>query len=268
MQNVIQLVVFDWAGTTVDHGCFAPVAAFMQSFKQHGVHVTSEEARVPMGLHKKDHIRTMLQMPGITARWKSQHGKDWTEADVQSIFEAFMPMQLEVLGQHSDLIPGLIETLAQLRSSNLKIAGTTGYFREAADSVAKAAAQQGYIPDINNCPEDVSAGRPAPWMIYRSMEKLGVYPPMNVIKVGDTIPDIEEGRNAGCWSVGVLRTSSEVGASLAEWEAMSPSLQDTKISRAKKVLTDAGAHFVIDSVNEVPKLITEINLRLSRGERP
>src|SRR6202035_5805492 len=66
----IQLVVFDWAGTTIDHGSLAPLAAFIEAFAQHDVAVSAEEARGPMGLHKKDHIRTMLEMPAVAQRWR------------------------------------------------------------------------------------------------------------------------------------------------------------------------------------------------------
>ena len=37
---MIQAVIFDWAGTTVDYGCFAPVQAFQEAFAHHGVPAT------------------------------------------------------------------------------------------------------------------------------------------------------------------------------------------------------------------------------------
>ena len=61
----IEAVIFDWAGTTVDYGCFAPVQAFQEAFAHHGVPVTLEETRKPMGMLKRDHIRTMLRMERI-----------------------------------------------------------------------------------------------------------------------------------------------------------------------------------------------------------
>jgi len=61
----IETVIFDWAGTAVDFGCFAPVNVFLTIFEDAGVSVTLEEARKPMGMLKIDHIRTMLEMPRI-----------------------------------------------------------------------------------------------------------------------------------------------------------------------------------------------------------
>ncbi len=216
----IRLVVFDWAGTTVDYGCFAPVAAFIGAFARHGVAVTAEQQCGPMGLHSRDHIHAMLQMLALAAAWKNTHGREWTEADVDSLFHAFMPMQMQVVDLHSGLIPGLLECVAELRRRGVKIGGTTGYFRAAAERVRAMAAAQGYLPDFSYCPEDVAGGRPAPWMIFRIMEATGVFPPAAVVKIGDTVPDIEEGRNAGVWSVGVSNTSSEVGCTEAEFAAL------------------------------------------------
>ena len=111
-----------------------------------------------------------------------------------------------------------------MRARGLKIAASTGYFRAAARAVVEAARSQGYVPDFAIGADDVPAGRPAPWMIFRCMEALDVFPPSSVVKVGDTSVDVEDGRNAGCWSVGVIDSSSEMGlpadvfAALAETE--------------------------------------------------
>jgi len=67
---MIRAVIFDWAGTTVDYGCFAPVQAFQEAFAHHGVPVTLEETRKPMGMLKRDHIRTMLRMERIARAWE------------------------------------------------------------------------------------------------------------------------------------------------------------------------------------------------------
>ena len=71
----IQLVVFDWAGTTIDFGCMAPAGAFVAAFAANGVDVTLAEARGPMGLHKKDHIRAMLCTASVGAKWRAAVGR-------------------------------------------------------------------------------------------------------------------------------------------------------------------------------------------------
>ena len=113
----IKLVIFDWAGTTIDHGSLAPLAAFVEAFARHGVQVTQDEARGPMGLHKKDHLRTMLQMPAVAQRWRGVHGRDWNDQDLDSLYQRFMPLQLDVLDRHDRLVPGVVALVAELRKT-------------------------------------------------------------------------------------------------------------------------------------------------------
>jgi phosphonoacetaldehyde hydrolase len=264
----IRLVVFDWAGTTVDHGSFAPVAPFIGAFARHGVTLTRAEARGPMGLHKRDHVRELLRTPCVAARWREARGRDWTEADVEDVYRAFVPLQMDVLDVFTAPVPGLLDAVAELRRRGVRIGGTTGYFRAAAERVAAAARRHGYAPDYTLGPDDVAAGRPNPWMIFRIMERLDVCPPAAVVKVGDTGPDIAEGRNAGAWSVGVTHTGSDVGCTAEEFAALAPEERRERVAVAERMLRAAGAHAVIGSAADVPALLDELNARLARGERP
>jgi len=219
--RAIRLVVFDWAGTTVDFGCFGPVDSFIRALGRHGVAVTPEQVRGPMGSSKKDHLRELLRLGGASTQWSDAHGRDWDEADVERVYrDDFVPMQLEAVKDHTRLVPGLLEVVRDLRSRGVAIATTTGYFREVAAIVSEAARRQGYSPDCNVVPEDVPAGRPEPWMIRRAMSLTGVDSPDEVVKVGDTPADIAEGRNAGVWTVGVIASGNEVGCTEAAWASM------------------------------------------------
>ena len=265
----IQLVVLDWAGTTVDYGCYAPVAAFVESLARFGIDVTPKQAREPMGLHKKDHLRALLSMETIASQWRVAHGRDWQESDVETLFnDQFVPLQLEVAVRHSRVVPGLLTCVDQLRTREIKLGTSTGYFRAAAEQVYATAQQQGYTPDWNVCADDVPSGRPAPWMIYRNMERLQVFPPHHVLKIGDTVPDIQEGRNAGVWSVGVTHTSSEVGCTEAEFAALDDQERERRVNAARQTLTDAGAHWVLDSVADLPDAIQRVDRQLQDGRRP
>src|SRR5947209_327508 len=125
----IRLVVLDWAGTTVDHGSCAPVAPFVAAFARSGVEVSPAEARGPMGLHKRDHVRALFRLPAVAARWYTAHGRDWTEADVERVYEAFIPIQMEVLPAYAEPITGVPAAVEELRRRGVKVGGTTGYFR-------------------------------------------------------------------------------------------------------------------------------------------
>ena len=86
-------MILDWAGTTMDFGCMAPAVVFMQVFEKAGVPISIEEARVPMGAHKKVHIGLICQIPSVRRRWIDTHGSEPTQDDVDRMFEDFVPMQ-------------------------------------------------------------------------------------------------------------------------------------------------------------------------------
>ena len=265
----IACVIFDLAGTTVDPGCFAPLVPFLESFASVGVTVTTAQARGPMGLGKREHLGVLARLPEIAAEWRGKHGSEPTEAELDQLYEIeFVPRQMAALERHSELVPGLLDCLDDLRRRGCRIAVTTGFFHEAAARVVAAAASQGFEPDAWLCSEDVPVGRPAPWMVWRLLEQFGIYPGSRVVKVGDTVPDIGEGRNAGCWSVGVVATGSEVGLNPAELNLLSEAERRTRCGAAAASLLKAGAHDVIDSVVDLPSLLHEIDSRLASGSRP
>ncbi|MBC8171565.1 MAG: phosphonoacetaldehyde hydrolase, partial [Anaerolineae bacterium] len=136
------------------------------------------------------------------------------------------------------------------------------------DKLLPAAARQGYTPDAALCPSNVPAGRPAPWMIYQNMMQLGVYPTTAVVKVGDTLPDIEEGLNAGVWTIGVTQTGNELGLNAAEVGALSSQKLQPRLHAIEQRLLEAGAHYVVPSIADVPAVLIAIETRLQLGEQP
>ncbi|MEW9925477.1 phosphonoacetaldehyde hydrolase [Clostridium butyricum] len=193
----IEGIIFDWAGTAVDFGCFAPVNVFIEIFKQAGIDVTMEEARIPMGMLKRDHIKTMM------------------------------------------------------------------------DVVTKGAKEKGYAPDFYVTPDSTNSnGRPYPYMIYRNMEALKLVDTSTVVKVGDTNSDIKEGLAAGVWSVGVIVGSSNMGLSEDEYNKLSQTEKDNLIEKTKAGFMEAGAHFTINTIKELPELIEKINELIKEGKRP
>ncbi|WP_020470073.1 phosphonoacetaldehyde hydrolase [Zavarzinella formosa] len=264
MSSLIKLVVFDWAGTTVDFGSYAPVVPFTQAMAKHGMTVTPAEVRGPMGLHKRDHLRLLMQLPASKKAFHHQHGRDWIEADVEKIYQQdLIPIQMAALEGHSELLPHVLDTVETLRTRGIKIGTSTGYFREAALVVFASAKKQGYVPDCNILPDDVPQARPAPWMIFRNMETLNVFPPTAVVKVGDTPSDMAEARNAGCWAIGVLATGSEVGVTKPEWQNASAAQRETWLKTAREKMMAAGAHDTIDTMEDLPEKIRELETKMN-----
>ncbi len=97
---------------------------------------------------------------------------------------------------------------------------------------------------------------------------LEIYPMEAFVKIGDTLPDIAEGLNAGMWTIGLAKTGNEMGLTEQEINALEPDVLNVKLERAYQRMHQAGAHYVLDSIAEVPPILDEINARLARGERP
>lgn len=253
-------VIFDWAGTTVDFGSCALVEVFLKIFDQEQVPVTYEEARKPMGKLKIDHIRTMLQMDRIHHAWKKVHGKSPDESDVNRLYEQFETALFLSLKKFTTPLEGVVETMDTLRKMGIRIGSTTGYTREMIDIVSKEAAKHGYHPDCIITADDVNGhGRPAPFMIYENMFRLLVTNIKEVVKIGDTAADIAEGKNAGCYTIGVIIGSSEMGLTEIEFNNLTLAEQNEKIDEVRQNFIAYGADVTIESIKELPSLLDKLN---------
>jgi phosphonoacetaldehyde hydrolase len=264
----VKAVILDWAGTTVDHGSLAPVRVLQEVFAKRGVPISEEEARRDMGVLKIDHIRKILFSENVSDRWGKAVGHDPVEADVESLFANFVPLQLECLVKYSTVIDGVAETVANLRKRGIKIGSTTGYTRAMLEMILQPAAAQGYAPDCSITPDDVGAGRPYPWMIFANAIRMQVEPLEAIVKIGDTPVDIEEGLRARVWTIGVARTGNMIGLSAEDFATLAPAEQATRLRNARPALSAAGAHEVIDAVADCERAIDVIEARIRKGERP
>jgi phosphonoacetaldehyde hydrolase len=259
----IRAIFLDWAGTTVDHGSMAPVLALQTLFQRHGIKLSNADARRDMGLLKRDQIHAILSRPNIRAEWSTLRGHEPEDADTQSLFEEFGPLQLEIIAQHSQLLPGVVETISVWQQQGLRIGTTTGYTRAMLAPVLDQSIQKGYHPDATVCPDEVGAGRPAPWMLMRNMELLGVYPPNCCVKIGDTVADIQEGRNAGMWTIGLTRTGNLIGLDKGQWENLAADERLLRLRNAEETLRNAGADYVAEDIPSCVSLISLIEQKLA-----
>ena len=252
-------VVFDWAGTMIDFGSFAPMGVFVSTFKEFGIDVSIEEARAPMGMAKRDHIRAMMTTDRVSSLWRERFGRMPGEDDIDRVYALFVPMNEKVAADYANFVPGALQTITYLKSKGIKIGSTTGYTRSIMERVLPVAARQGYEPDNLVCADDLPEGRPAPLGMYKCFVDLGVYPPSAVIKVDDTEPGIGEGVTAGCVTVGVALSGNYVGRTPAELDEMGDddiaALRDAAAAR----LRGAGADHVIDTVADLPNLIDKLD---------
>ena len=178
----IECVIMDWAGTAIDYGCFAPVSAFVESFRAIGINITAQEARKPMGLTKIDHIRALFDMERIGNAFKQKYGRAYNEEDVRARYDEFQRLLFATLREYTGPISNVIETIDKLRKQDIKIGSTTGSTKEMMDVVIPAAAEKGYSPDNCVTSDNLPAGRPYPYMIYKNMCDLAVPSRLSVVK--------------------------------------------------------------------------------------
>jgi phosphonoacetaldehyde hydrolase len=247
----IRAIIFDWAGTTVDHGSRAPVDVFVKVFERAGLEISPAEARGPMGRAKRDHIEAILAMPRVAAAWHQKYGALATGTDLDSLYADFLPLQEAVLKRHGDVIEGVPEVVSECKRRGIKIGATTGYTRALMNIAAPLARAGGYDPDVIICADDVQSGRPAPWMIFRAAEQLGVYPTSSILVVDDTPVGIEAGLNAGAQTVAVTRTGNALGLSLAELAQTDRGELKERLAAAAEQFQRVGAHHVIESAADL-----------------
>jgi phosphonoacetaldehyde hydrolase len=264
----VRAVIFDWAGTVVDCGSRAPVRAFVEAFAGSGITLNEADVRRFMGLSKRDHILALAAMPSVASAWRARHGSGLDEEVVQRLHEAFTKRQSETVAGFAEPIAGVVSVIGALRERGIRIGSTSGYPRSVMQALVPAAARHGYAPENVVCEDDVPRGRPAPFMVLESMMGLDVWPVAACIKVDDTPAGVEAGRNAGMWAVGVTMTGNQVGLDRDQLARLDSAERAALRADAERALTEAGAHFVIDSAADLVPVVERIEQRLAAGERP
>lgn len=264
----LQAAILDWAGTVVDFGSFAPTQIFVEAFAEFDVEVSIEEARGPMGMGKWDHIRTLCDQPQIAERYRAVFGRVPSDEDVTAIYNRFMPLQIEKIAVHSALIPGALETIGQLRSDGLKIGSCSGYPKVVMDKVVELAARNGYVADHVVATDETPNGRPWPAQALANVIALGIDDVAACVKVDDTVPGILEGRRAGMWTVALVCSGNALGLTYDGYRALQPAQLEQERARINALFAGSRPHYLIDTINELPQVVADINRRLALGQMP
>ncbi|HCN63737.1 MAG TPA: phosphonoacetaldehyde hydrolase [Pseudomonas sp.] len=264
----LQAAILDWAGTVVDFGSFAPTQIFVEAFAEFDVQVSIEEARGPMGMGKWDHIRTLCDQPQISERYKKVFGRTPSDDDVTAIYQRFMPLQIEKIAEHSALIPGALETIAQLREQGIKIGSCSGYPAQVMAKVVELAATRGYTADHVVATDQVPNGRPWPAQALANVIALGIDDVGACVKVDDTVPGILEGRRAGMWTVALVCSGNALGLTYEQYRALDTTTLASERTRIHSLFEGSRPHYLIDTLSDLPEVIADINKRLANGEMP
>lgn len=221
----IKLAVFDMAGTTVmDRSNVA--TAFINAFANHELNITEADANPLMGYHKPLAIQLMLEKLGL------QPEADFIEA-IHTDFEDEM-IDFYEYDPAVKPMPDAEEVFLQLKEKGIRIALNTGFSRRIAETIVHRFQWQekGLVDDFIGSNE-VAMGRPYTYMIAELMKRAAVDDAQEVIKIGDTPVDIEEGRNAGCCIVIAMTTGVTT----------------------RDILEDARPSYVLNHLSEIPAIL-------------
>lgn len=221
----IKLVVFDIAGTTLKDDNVVAIA-FRDAFLKNGYTIALQDAHPYMGVKKIIAVRLMLERLNV----------DFNDADVLKIHEAFVNSMVAYYKDDPSVyaMDGAENTFQKLQTMGVKIALNTGFPRVIADSIVQRLQwlEKGLI-DTYIASDEVELGRPSSQMIHRLMETTGVSNPLHIMKVGDTVVDVEEGKNAGCKYVVAVLTGS---GTVEELESAEPTHIVSNLSEILEIL--------------------------------
>ena len=267
----IKGIVLDGSGTLVDPGVYAPAVVFKEIFKNKGINISMEEARKPMGNHKKVHIQKILEDKNVAHRWYTKFGFNPNPKDVDELFEQFKPLQLQVLEKYGTPIPCAFDVCKTLIDKDIKLGFSTGFTREMVDTILTLNPELNDILHTTIAADEVTIARPAPFMVYKNMMNMEIMDPDSIIKVDDTEMGVKEGDYAGCWSVGITKYSNLMSMTedeVEEFILMEPEEYIRKTKEISHKFYDSGAHFVIETIQELPLIVDYINYNLHHGMFP
>jgi phosphonatase-like hydrolase len=198
MKSDIEIVIFDLVGTTIQDTDQVP-KAFMSALSSQGIQITQDELAAVRGLSKREAIHRFVEL-------KYSVGELEVERRTREVYEVFCDCLAEEYASRGvGEILGVEETFVWLRQHGVRIAINTGLDRSITHLILTATGWEEEFIQVVVCGDDVSKGRPAPYMIFHAMEKAGVSSVQCVANVGDTIHDLQAGKNAGVrWNIGVL----------------------------------------------------------------
>jgi phosphonatase-like hydrolase len=231
--RAVRLVLFDLAGTTVSDGQAGGslvVNTLRETLQEAGVMLDADSITMHRGKDKRDTIRELLHEEHPT--------RIVPEDQVNLLLSRFMQRLEEQISEFTE-IPGASRTFGYLKQHGIRVGLGSGFSQDLVDRIVGRLGwkQQGLV-EYAMSTEALGAGRPDPRMIHDAMARFALDDARQVLKVGDTVADIEEGRNAGAWTAAVLTGT-----------------------QPREALETAGPDFVLSSVAELPSLFDGAELR-------
>ena len=214
----VKLLVCDMAGTTINEGGIV-YKTLTNTIRNFNVPIEDHEIKDWYGVNKTEVLKHFLNrsrqnddiLPEMLASFKRELKNNY-----------FNDKSIKLV---DDNLPTLFN---KLRQNGVKIALNSGFSVDIQEALIENLNMRDFIDGYISS-ESVPHGRPEPFMIQELMGRFNITDSQSVVKVGDSINDILEGKNAKCFkSIGVLSGAEN-----------------------REKLLNAGADLVINSVMEL-----------------
>jgi len=258
---MIKACIFDLGGTIVDRYSLTPLLSLKKLFQKREIHLNNDLIFKDMGKNKKDHINLILNDDLILKQWFKKYDENPSDKDVDILFDHFNRIQMKYSDEMIDVLPETKSCIGYLDFNYIRTGCTTGFNKNNMDIIRGKLERNNIYLDryiSSTCLNEPS--RPHPFMIQEIMNRLNITDPKSVIKVDDTVVGIHEGIRAKCWTVGVARWSTNMNIATIE-DAYGLHIYElqNQLKKSREILYDSGADFVIDTLDELPQVIENIN---------
>ena len=261
MNNRIKLCIFDLGGTIVDKYSLSPFISLKHAFKNKRINVNNHLIYKDMGMNKKEHIGEILNDKYTRRIWFKLYGEYPNSSSMMSVYDEFIKYQMDEGISNIEILPETKNTINWLKDNNISIGATTGFSKPIMSAI-----KEKLIDEDIHIDKYVSStclgkpGRPNPHMMNEIINSLSIADPKRVIKVDDTCVGIEEGKNAGTLTIGVAKWSTNMKMTdYSQEKNMSKEEYVERLKNSREELWKANPDYVIDDLNQLPKVINMIN---------
>lgn len=262
---MIRLCIFDLGGTLVDKFSLSPYIALKTVFKKRGININDSLIFKDMGKHKLDHINLILNDNYVSRNWFQIHKKYPGINEGQEIYNDFNHYQLNEGIDMIDILPETKKCIDILQKNNISTGVTTGFNKPITMNIRDKLIENDILIDKYVSSTCLGLpGRPSPHMIQNIMNSISLKDPTKVLKVDDTVIGLQEGKSAGCITVGVAKWSTYMYMKDKD-TPLSKEEYIERLKNSKEILYSAKPDYVITSLNELYPIIHQLNQGFSRN---
>jgi phosphonoacetaldehyde hydrolase len=255
----IRLAVFDLGGTIVDKYSLSPFISLKHAFQRKRININNNLIFKDMGMNKYEHIKEILNDKYVMRNWFKLYGQYPNKNSTMSVYNEFIHYQMTEGIKNIDILPETKSCIQWLNKNNISTGVTTGFPRPIMNSIKdKLIDEDIHIDNYVSSTCLGKPGRPNPHMMYEIINKLSICDPKRVLKIDDTCVGVQEGKNAGALTVGVAKWSTNM--KMTEYnDNISKEEYVERLKCSREALWESNPDYVIDSLDELPKIINHIN---------